>query len=106
MTSRSTKQFGPKPVEQVVFIIKADNRPDVLARVVMLFHRLNVEINALSMLRRRGSGAMRMKMTVEAERERAVRIEAHLYKVVHVRSVKTELSAKDVLSGETVGDFR
>ncbi len=67
---------------------------------------LNVEIAALYLVRRSASEAMRMSVTVETDRERAVRMEAHQHKAVHVRSVKMELSAKDVLSGETVRDFR
>jgi acetolactate synthase small subunit len=74
--------------ERIIIAIKADNGADLLARLVMLFHRLNVEIHGLSMKRTRGSATMRLNVTVEAEREHACRLEAHLYKVVEVRSVR------------------
>jgi acetolactate synthase regulatory subunit len=73
--------------ERVIFVIKAENRADLLARIVLLFHRLNVEIHALSMERKRASKTMRMNVTVEADRGGAFRLEAQLYKVVEVREV-------------------
>src|ERR1700730_2260426 len=41
--------------ERVTFVIQAENGADVLARVALLFHHLNVEIDALYMVRRPGS---------------------------------------------------
>jgi hypothetical protein len=40
------------------------------------------------MARRRGAETMRLRVTVEVEPERALRLEAHLYKVLEVRSVE------------------
>jgi acetolactate synthase-1/3 small subunit len=76
--------------ERVTFVIQAENRADVLARITLLFHRLNVEIHALAMVRERSSKTIRMSVTVEAEVEHARRLEAHLYKVIEVRSVNIE----------------
>src|SRR6266853_3498350 len=90
--SRKTRQRAAMDVSRVTFVIQAENRGDVLARVVILFHRLNVEIAALYLVRRRASETMRISVTVEADRERAKRMEAHLYKVVSVISVKLESS--------------
>jgi acetolactate synthase small subunit len=75
--------------ERVTFVIKAENRADLLARIVLLFHRLNVEIHGLSMERKRVSNAMSMNVKVEVEREHARRLEAQLYKVVEVREVES-----------------
>jgi acetolactate synthase small subunit len=72
------------------FVIEADNRGDVPARVVILFHRLNVEIDGLHLVREHDAESMRMTVTVRAEREHARRLEAQLYKVVSVRSVVTK----------------
>jgi acetolactate synthase small subunit len=80
------------------FVIRADNHADVLPTIVLLFHRLNVEIDALYMLRRRGSESMRVDITIEANRERCRQIEAELSKVVSIRSAKTERCSKDLLS--------
>jgi acetolactate synthase small subunit len=75
-------------IKRTIFDIQAENRADLLARIVLLFHRLNVEIHALSMVRRRGSETMRLRATIETEPDHARRIEAHLYKLVEVRSVR------------------
>jgi acetolactate synthase small subunit len=76
-------------LERVTFEIQADNRADVLLRVVMLFHRLNVEVQALYMVRRRSSKTMRVTVTIEADQNGVLRLEANLYKIVQVRSVNT-----------------
>ena len=75
-------------MKRVTFVIQAENQTDVLLRVVALFHRLNVDIDGLHLVRRRGAGTMRLSVRVEAEQEHARRLEAHLYKVVQVRSVE------------------
>jgi acetolactate synthase small subunit len=72
--------------ERVTFVVTAENRADLLARLVLLFHRLSVEIHGLSMTRKRDSATIRLHVKVEVEHAR--RIEAHLYKVVEVRSVR------------------
>jgi acetolactate synthase regulatory subunit len=78
-------------LNRVMFVIQAESRADVLARIVLLFHRLNVDVYAVSMARRRKSETMRLRVTVEVESEHALRLEAHLYKVVEVRSVEARL---------------
>jgi hypothetical protein len=54
----------------VTFVIQSGNRADVLPQIVLLFHRLNVEIAAPYPARRQGSETMRMSVTVEAGHER------------------------------------
>jgi acetolactate synthase small subunit len=91
--SQSSSETEPSVVDAVTrvrFVIEADNRGDVPARVVILFHRLNVEIDRLHLVREHDAESMRMTVTVRAEREHARRLEAHLYKVVSVRSVVTK----------------
>ena len=82
-------------VERVTFVIKAENRSEVLATVVQLFHGLNVEVEALYMVRRRGSETLRIHVTVEANQEACRRIEANLQEVLSVKSVKLERSTKE-----------
>jgi acetolactate synthase small subunit len=84
-------------LERVTFVIRAENRGDVFPRIVMLFHRLSVEIAALYFVRRSASESMRISVTVEADRERATRMQAHLYKIAYVMSVETEHGTKDHL---------
>ncbi len=81
-------------------LIKAENRSDILASVVQLFHGLNVEVEALYMVRRRGSETLRIQVTADANQEACRRIEANLQEVLSVKSVKTELGAKQGV-GET-----
>jgi acetolactate synthase regulatory subunit len=83
--------------ERITIAIEAEDRADLLARIVLLFHRLNVEIHALSMERKRASKTMRMNVTVEAERGHACRMEAHLYKVVQVRAVEIERAGVELV---------
>ncbi len=97
MISRRTKQLCGLGVERVTFVIQAENRAEVLARIVLLFHRLNVEIEALYMVRRRGSETLHIRVTIEANEEGCQRMEANLYKVVSVTSVKIELGTREVL---------
>jgi acetolactate synthase small subunit len=82
-------------VERVTFVIKAENRPDILVTVVQLFQGLNIEVEALYMVRRRGSETLRIHVTVEGNQEACRRIEANLQEVVSVKSVKTERSTKE-----------
>jgi len=79
-------------------VIRADNRADVLARIVLLFHRLNIAVEARCMVRRRGSETLRTHVTIEANEEGCRRMEANLYKVVDVSSVKTERGSKQILT--------
>jgi acetolactate synthase small subunit len=79
---------------RVVFVISALNDGNVLARVVMLLHRLNVEIDAIWMVRRRKSESMRIHVTVQASRDHAARLEAQIAKIVSVTSVGIEPGAE------------
>ena len=82
-------------LERVTFVIKAENRSDILARVVQVFHGLKVDVEALYMVRRRGSETLRIHVTVEANQEACRRIEVNLQEILSVKSVKTEWSAKE-----------
>jgi hypothetical protein len=64
---------------------------------------LNVEVEALYMVRRRGSESLHIHVTIEVNEEACPRIEANLYKVVQVTSVKTERRTKEVPT-ETLDD--
>lgn len=91
-------KHNPHEDERVTFSIWAMNDLNVLARVVMLFHRLNVEIDAIWMVRRRESGALHIHVTTRSERDRALRLEAQLYKICGVTSVGIERSNKPLPS--------
>lgn len=73
----------------VTFVVTAENHPDVLARAVLLLHRLAVPIRALTMIRPERSARMHMTIHVKADPARAPRIAASLLKIVHVLSVES-----------------
>jgi acetolactate synthase small subunit len=70
------KAVPPNAPERVTFVMRAENKADVLVRVAMLFHRLNLPIEALRVEWSGGRKTMRMSVTVDTEQERAHRIEA------------------------------
>jgi acetolactate synthase small subunit len=81
----------------VTFVITAENRSDVLGRVVRLFEDLRVEIEALYMIRRQGSETLRIHVTVETNEADRRHIESRLQKVLNVRTVRAERSSEEVL---------
>jgi acetolactate synthase small subunit len=70
------------------FVITAENEPDVLARAVLLLHRLAIPIRALTMIRPERSTRMHMTIHLKIDPARAPRIAANLSKLVHVVSVE------------------
>jgi acetolactate synthase small subunit len=80
----------------VTFVINAENRSDVLGRVVQFFQDSNVEIEALYMIRRHGSDTLRIHVTVDTNQEGRQRIEANLRRLLHVKSVKSGKSTENV----------
>jgi acetolactate synthase small subunit len=80
----------------VTFAIKAENRSDVLGRVVQFFQDSNMEIEALYMIRRHGSDTLRIHVTVDTNQEGRRRIEANLQRLLNVKSVKSGKSTENV----------
>jgi acetolactate synthase small subunit len=73
----------------VTFVVTAENEPDVLARAVLLLHRLAVPIRALTMIRPERSERMHLTIHLTVDAARVRRIAASLSKIVHVISVET-----------------
>jgi len=71
------------------FVVVARNKPDVLARVVMLFHRSAVEIESIRMAARRKRNELQITITVDGRKAQSHRMEASLTKLVDVLSVET-----------------
>jgi len=73
---------------KVKFVIAAQNKPDVFARVVMLFHRAAVDIASIRMPLRSKGNELKITITVDEKHPSAHRMPAILEKVVDVLSVE------------------
>ena len=70
------------------FVAYVEDQPGVLNRIASLFRRRNFNIVSLNVGRTHEAGVSRMTMVVEADDDKARRIEANLYKLVNVLSVE------------------
>lgn len=70
------------------FVVAARNKSDVLARVVMLFHRAAVDIEAVRMPARRKRSELQITICVNGQQVRSQRMAAILEKLVDVVSVE------------------
>jgi acetolactate synthase-1/3 small subunit len=77
-------------MRMLTFVIHARRTPDVLARVVMLFHRRRVQIDSLTTGRGEKSDVLRLELTVEDGQATAGLIETNLYKLVDVLLVEKD----------------
>ena len=69
-------------------MVYVENKPGVLTRVASLFRRRAFNIDSLTVGRTEKPEGSRMTITVDADRDQARRIEAHLYKLVNVLLVE------------------
>jgi len=70
------------------FAIYVEDRPGVLNRVASLFRRRNFNIHSLAVGHSETPGVSRMTTVVQTDAGGALRIRAHLYKLVHVLRVE------------------
>jgi acetolactate synthase-1/3 small subunit len=78
------------PYQQTLrtFVAYVEDQPGVLNRIASLFRRRNFNIVSLNVGRTHEPGISRMTVVVEADDDKARRIEANLYKLVNVLSVE------------------
>ena len=76
-------------LKTLLFVIYAENHSDLLARTVLLLHRLVIPIVGLVMQRHELSARMRMTLDVLAPPDQSGRIAENLAKIVHVVWVQT-----------------
>jgi acetolactate synthase I/III small subunit len=81
---------------QLTFLLTVVDRPGVLNRVASLVRRRGYNIESLTVGHAETPGISRMTLVVDAEIEAAARIEANLYKLVHVRHVAHVTKASTV----------
>lgn len=72
---------------QHTLVVYVEDRPGVLNRVSSLFRRRAFNIDSLTVGRTEAAGISRMTIVVDTDEAGARRLEANLYKVVHVRRV-------------------
>ena len=78
------------------FVVTVEDEPGVLNRVASLFRRRNYNIDSLTVGRTDTPGISRMTIVVPADEAGARRVEANLYKLVNVISVKDVTSTPAV----------
>jgi acetolactate synthase small subunit len=66
------------------FTVYVEDRPGVLNRVASLFRRRGFNITSLAVGHSETPGVSRMTVVVQTDAGGAQRIEAHLYKLIHV----------------------
>jgi acetolactate synthase-1/3 small subunit len=79
---------APKQEPLRTFVAYVEDQPGVLNRIASLFRRRNFNIVSLNVGRTHEAGISRMTVVVEADDDKARRIEANLYKLVNVLSVE------------------
>lgn len=72
----------------ITYVVQVADKPGVLNRVVSLVRRRGYNIESLTVGHASTPGMSRITLVVEANPDAAARIEANLYKLVHVRSVQ------------------
>lgn len=73
---------------QTTFVVHVEDRPGVLNRIASLVRRRGFNIESVTVGRTEAAGISRMTLVVEADPAAIPRIEAHLYKLVHVLRVQ------------------
>ena len=72
----------------ITYVVHVADKPGVLNRVSSLVRRRNYNIESLTVGHTGTPGVSRMTVVVDADPEAAARIEANLYKLVHVLKVE------------------
>ncbi len=72
----------------ITYVLHVEDKPGVLNRVSSLVRRRNYNIESLTVGHTGTPGVSRMTVVVDADPEAAARIEANLYKLVHVLRVE------------------
>jgi acetolactate synthase-1/3 small subunit len=80
------------------FVVQTQSKSDALARVVLLFHRRALNIEALTLTRNKETDAALITITVDADSDQSHLIEANLHKLVDVLLVDniTNLERREV----------
>jgi acetolactate synthase-1/3 small subunit len=80
----------------MTLVVQVENKPGVLNRVASLFRRRGFNIESLTVGHTEKPGVSRMTIVVDTDEGGALRIEANLYKLVHVLRVENVTSTPSV----------
>lgn len=72
----------------ITYVVQVADKPGVLNRVASLVRRRGYNIESLTVGHAGTPGVSRITLVVDASPDAAARIEANLYKLVHVKSVQ------------------
>jgi|HubBroStandDraft_6_1064221.scaffolds.fasta_scaffold801078_1 acetolactate synthase small subunit len=72
----------------LTFVVHARRTPEILARVVLLFHGRRVQIDSFTARPGEESDVLRIEVTVVEDRGKAAFIEANLYRLFDVLLVE------------------
>jgi acetolactate synthase-1/3 small subunit len=80
----------------MTLVVQVENKPGVLNRVASLFRRRGFNIESLTVGHTEKPGISRMTIVVDTDLAGALRIEANLYKLLHVLRVENVTSTASV----------
>jgi acetolactate synthase small subunit len=90
----------------LTFVIHVRRTPEVLARVVLLFHARRVEIGSLVAGLTERPDTLRIEVTVEIDQDKGILIEANLSKLVDVLLIEKNVTEKGAMRQATEDGHR
>jgi len=69
------------------FVIKVENKPGVLYRLVNVFYKRKINISAVNVIELKNKLVYQVSITAEVEEEIAKKIAKQIYKIIEVISV-------------------
>ena len=70
------------------FVIKVENQPGVLYRLVNVFYKRKINIQAVNAFETKDKAISQVSITVEVSKEMTEKISKQIYKIIEVISVK------------------
>jgi acetolactate synthase small subunit len=90
----------------LTFVVHVRRTPEILARVILLFHRRRVQIDSLTAMSGEKPDVLRIEVTVDDDQDKAGFLEANLYKLLDVLLVeKKDFVEETARPGSKDGHF-
>jgi acetolactate synthase small subunit len=74
----------------LTFVVHVRRTPEILARVILLFHRRRVQIDSLTAKSGEKPDVLRIEVTVDDDQDKAGFLEANLYKLHDVLLIEKQ----------------